>query len=330
MPDSFSVTAREKGQTLAALLKKHLDVSWSQARKLIEQRRVRVNGQVCPDGVRRMKPGDRVDVEQVSKAKKKQAAPKPPPADAGGSPKSLVPTPSVALVHIDDEIVVVEKPPGLTTMRHAEEAAEFGARAKRFLPATLADLLPHLTGDPRPVRAVHRLDRDTSGLVVFARTSAAEAELGKQFRAHAVGRKYLALVRGRPAAGRIESWLVANRGDGRRGSGSTPGQGQRAVTHVRIVEELGPFTLVECELETGRTHQVRIHLGEAGAPLCGERVYDRPINGVPLPDASGAKRTMLHAAFLGLHHPASAQWLEWHSPPPADMSPLLATLRVTA
>src|SRR5262249_27374264 len=159
-------------------------------------------------------------------------------------------------------------------------------------------------------RAVHRLDRDTSGLVVFARTPEAEAELGKQFRAHAVARKYVALVRGQPNPRRIESWIVADRGDGRRGSG-TPRERHRATTPVRIVEERGHYTLVECRLETGRTHQVRIHLGEAGAPLCGERVYDRPINGAPLPDESGAKRTMLHAAFLGLHHPETGQWLEW-------------------
>jgi 23S rRNA pseudouridine1911/1915/1917 synthase len=331
MPDSgFEVTKRDGGQTLAALLKKHLDVSWSQSRKLIEQRRVRVNGQVCPDPVRRLSLGNRVDVrleEPLTKRRRTQpAGPKPPPAEAGGSPKTKSPTATPALVHIDEQIIVVEKPPGLTTMRHAEEAAEFGARAKRFLPPTLAELLPKLTGDRRSLRAVHRIDRDTSGLVVFARTKVAEADLGKQFRTHAIARKYLALVRGRPQEGRIESWLVADRGDGRRGSGP-PGQGQRAVSNVRIVEELGPFTLVECQLETGRTHQVRIHLGEASAPLCGERVYDRAVNGPPLPDASGAQRTMLHAALLGLHHPATGKWLEWQSPLPADMGELLAKLR---
>jgi 23S rRNA pseudouridine1911/1915/1917 synthase len=327
MPDSgFEVTKREGGQTLAALLKKHLDISWSQSRKLIEQRRVRINDQVCPDPVRRLSLGNRVDVQLDESPKKRPL--KSPLAYAGGSPKhrSPTPTPTPALVHIDDQIIVAEKPPGITTMRHAEEAAEFGARAKRFLPPTLADLLPNLIGDRRPPRAVHRIDRDTSGLVVFARTKEAEADLGTQFRTHAVARRYLALVRGRPMEGRIESWLVADRGDGRRGSGP-PGQGQRAVTNVRVVEEFGPFAMVECQLETGRTHQVRIHLGEAGAPLCGERVYDRPLNGAPLPDDSGAQRTMLHAAFLGLHHPATGEWLEWQSPLPADMSELLRKLR---
>src|SRR5262249_37057783 len=167
-------------------------------------------------------------------------------------------------------------------MRHPYEAAEFGARGRRYLPATLAGLLPAILGGGR-VRAVHRLDKETSGLVVFARTGAAERHLGKQFRAHTVERQYLAIVRGRARPQRIESWLVRDRSDGRRGSGPKSGAGQRAVTHVRVEEELGDYTLVECRLETGRTHQVRIHLGEAGTPICGDHVYDRPVHGRPLP-----------------------------------------------
>jgi 23S rRNA pseudouridine1911/1915/1917 synthase len=228
-------------------------------------------------------------------------------------------------------VVVADKPPGLTTMRHADEAAEFGRRAQRFLPPTLADLLPPLLARGRPgkpprLRAVHRIDKETSGLVVFALTPQAEAHLGRQFRQHTVERRYLALVRGRAASGRIESWLVRDRGDGRRGSGPT-GEGQRAVTHVTALEELGDYTLVECRLETGRTHQVRIHLGEAGTPLCGERVYDRPINGRPLLDGSGAKRIMLHAARLGFDHPASGKRMTWESELPPDMAKLLERLR---
>jgi 23S rRNA pseudouridine1911/1915/1917 synthase len=222
--------------------------------------------------------------------------------------------------------VVVEKPPGLTTMRHAAEAAEFGPRGRRFLPPTLADLLPPLLPGGGLVRAVHRLDRDTSGLVVFARTPAAEADLGRQFRAHAIGRRYLAITRGRPAEGRIESWLVRDRGDGRRGSGP-PGAGQRAVTHVRVLEDLGPCALVECRLETGRTHQVRIHLGEAGAPLAGERVYDRPPHGAPPPDPSGAPRVALHAAYLGFTHSTTGRWVAWESPLPEDLAAVRRRLR---
>jgi 23S rRNA pseudouridine1911/1915/1917 synthase len=237
--------------------------------------------------------------------------------------------------YADAHVVVVEKPAGLTTMRHAEEEAEFGRRARRYLPPTLADLLPGLLaqgkpGRQPPVRAVHRIDKETSGLVVFARTAAAESNLGRQFRAHGIDRRYLVVVRGRARPGRIESWLVRDRGDGRRGSGAAPGDGQRAVTHVRVVKELGEYTLVECRLETGRTHQVRIHLGEAGTPLCGERVYDRPPNGKPLPDGSGARRVMLHAAALGFDHPATGKRMQWSAPPPKDMADLVSRLRRTA
>lgn len=232
--------------------------------------------------------------------------------------------PAINIRHSDEQIVVVEKPAGLTTMRHAEEAAEFGARGRRYLPTTLAELLPRLLADRRPVLAVHRIDRDTTGLVLFARTKEAERHLGRQFRAHTIERKYLALVRGRPLPGRIESRIVRDRGDGRRGSGRN---GQHAATHLRIVEELGPLTLVECQLETGRTHQVRIHLGEAGAPLCGETIYDRPLHGAPASDASGAKRILLHAAHLGVRHPATGTWMEWSSPLPEDMIEVVERFR---
>jgi 23S rRNA pseudouridine1911/1915/1917 synthase len=238
----------------------------------------------------------------------------------------------VTIVFADAHIVVVNKSAGITTMRHPGEAAEFGQRARRFLPPTLADLLPYALANGKPgkrprVRPVHRLDKETSGLVVFARTVEAERHLGLQFRAHAIERRYLAIVRGKAKAGRIESFLVRDRGDGRRGSGPEFGGGQNAITHIRVVEELSGFTLVECHLKTGRTHQVRIHLAESGTPLCGERVYDRPLHGKPLPDASGFNRPALHAASLGLKHPVTGKWLSWEAPLPNDMRELLAKLR---
>jgi len=231
------------------------------------------------------------------------------------------------LRHVDAAVVVVEKPAGLTTMRHSYEAAEFGSRARRFLPATLADMLPGLIGGGK-VRAVHRLDKDTSGLVVFARTPAAERHLGKQFREHKVERTYLAVVRGQARSERIESLLVRDRGDGRRGSRAQPGESQRAVTHVRVVEKLDGYTLVECRLETGRTHQVRIHLGEAGTPICGDHVYDRLLHGKPLPDGSGMPRIALHAATLGFTHPSTGEPMKWTAPLPNDMQSLLQRLRI--
>jgi 23S rRNA pseudouridine1911/1915/1917 synthase len=241
--------------------------------------------------------------------------------------------PQISIRYIDDQIVVVEKPAGLTTMRHPYEAAQFGKRGQRYLPATLADLLPNLIAQQGKGRgrviAVHRLDRDTSGLVVFARNPAAAAHLGGQFRTHSSGRTYLSIVRGHAKSERIESYLIQDRGDGRRGSASKAGdaKGQRAITHVRVLEELGEFTLVECRLETGRTHQVRIHLGERGTPICGERIYDRPLHGRPLADTSGATRLALHAASLSIIHPKSGKRMQWKAPLSADIERLLKELR---
>jgi len=307
---------------VSAFLRARLNLPWSKVKKLVESGQVRVAGQKITDPALRLKLGKRVDVGGYVPTPKGQ---KPNRAKLKEAPAYDGPMP--VLVYSDDSIAVVDKPPGLTTMRHAEEAAEFGERGKHYLPTTLADLLPAMLGRPgKAVRAVHRIDRDTSGLVVFGRTQPAEAHLTEQFKAHTVDRRYLALVRGRPKSGTIESYVVRDRGDGRRGSSST-GDGQRAVTHVKVLEQFTEFALVECRLETGRTHQVRIHLGEAGWPLCGERVYDRPTNGQPWPDASAAKRPMLHAARLGLTHPATSERMTWETPPAEDFKELLGRLR---
>jgi 23S rRNA pseudouridine1911/1915/1917 synthase len=310
----FTVGAAEAGRTVAALLRTRLGLSWAAAKRLVHEERVMLAGGPCLDPARHVRRGQQVAVRPPS------GTPKTPRADRS--------KPGPVIRFADAHVVVVDKPSGLTTMRHAEDVAEFGARARRFLPPTLADLLPNLlaaekAGRPGSVRAVHRLDKETSGLVVFARTAEAERSLGSQFRAHTTDRRYLALVRGRAIAGRIESHLIRDRGDGRRGSGPESPSSQRAVTHVRILRELVDYTLVECRLETGRTHQVRIHLGEAGTPLCGERVYDRPPHGPPYPDGSGARRVALHAARLGFDHPATGERMTWESPLPADLRTLL-------
>ena len=335
---TYVVGHRDADQTVAAFLRARLNLPWSKAKKLVESGVVRVAGQKTTDPAHRLKLGKRVEVTGPAAAPPLAAvkAPAKPALKAKAKPasgKAKLPSapvydgPQPVMVYSDDSVVVVDKPAGLTTMRHAEEAAEFGERGKTYLPTTLADLLPAMLGRPgKAVRAVHRIDRDTTGLVVFARTRVAEVALTDQFKAHSIERRYLALVRGKPKAGRIESILVRDRGDGRRGS-STTEEGQKAVTHVKIVERLGDFTLVECRLETGRTHQVRIHLGEAGWPLCGEKVYDRPINGAPAPDGSGARRPMLHAAVLAFVHPVNEDRMSWECPPSADMRDMVARLK---
>jgi 23S rRNA pseudouridine1911/1915/1917 synthase len=322
------VTAAEAGLTLGSFLRPRLRepqeaaASWSRVQRLVRSRHVMIHGNICTDAARRLKAGEVVKVLHAA------AAP-PPRAD------------DVRIVHLDREVVVVDKPSGITTTRHTEELG-WPTRRRQVQP-TLDEMVPAVigrrqasrpgpgrrgTGPVRqpPVRAVHRIDRETSGLVVFARTVPAERILAEQFRAHTTHRRYLALCVGRVGAGTIQTNLVRDRGDGRRGSSGTD-EGKRAVTHVRPVEHFGDaYTFVECRLETGRTHQIRIHLAEIGHPVCGERVYAPP-RGTGAADASGAARVMLHAAELGFVHPASGLELSFTSPLPADMRRLRERLR---
>ncbi|MFZ4731610.1 MAG: RluA family pseudouridine synthase [Pirellulales bacterium] len=311
------VDAAAAGRTLAAFLRGTSGESWSQVQRLIRARRVQIHGNICTDAGRRLRDGDVVKILAV-------AAPAPPGLH------------DLRIVHLDAAVVVVEKPPGVTTTRHGEERT-WPARRRQvqptldeMVPAALAarDAAGRRVGRQRlvPVRAVHRIDRETSGLVVFARTVPAERILAEQFRAHTTRRRYLALCVGRVGAGTIVSHLVRDRGDGRRGSSGTD-EGKRAVTHVRPVEHFGDsYTLVECVLETGRTHQIRIHLAESAHPVCGERVYSAP-RGSRATDASAAPRVMLHAASLGFVHPVSGADLDFESPLPADIREVLARLR---
>lgn len=318
-PQTWTIDAdRPLAKVVASLLRSPRPA----ALQTIRQGRVRIDGKVCRQPGRVVRAGQRLAIEgTTSGPPTREKSPYRPKA-----PKSTGPLPRV--VYWDDDIVVVDKPPGMTTVRHKGELAEAGERASRFLPATLIDVLPQVVKGPTHgrfrLRAVHRLDRDTSGLVVVARTADAERHLGKQFRDHSVGRRYRALVRGVAENRTIESALVRDRGDGRRGSGEG---GQRAVTQVRVVEQFAAGALVECELETGRTHQVRIHLGEMGIPLCGERIYDRPLHGAPVADASRAERPMLHAAFLEIAHPRTGRRMSWTSPGPEDFVKCLNAMR---
>jgi len=188
------------------------------------------------------------------------------------------------------------------------------------------------SGTPPPVnptlRAVQRLDRDTSGLLVFARSVPAQRALQEQLARREVGRRYEALVHGTAGDATFESWLIEDRGDGRRGSwtGGTaapPPGARHAVTHVRALEALRGATRVACELETGRQHQIRIHLAEAGHPLIGETVYGRDYQGPRIP----APRPMLHAAVLAFLHPRDGRPLRFEEPPPADFEEVLRRLR---
>jgi len=313
---TFQVSAEQAGQTLAALLRRWLPgQSWSQVRGLIAGRRVKLNGELWLDDARRLKDGDAVEVLGRPEAK-------PQLVD------------NIVLRHVDEHVVVVEKPAGIPTMRHPAERDWMESR--RLLVPTLDDLvlrqlgqrLPRRKHEPRPrLRIVHRLDKQTSGLVVFARTVDAERGLGAQFKRHTVTRRYLAVVPGLVPRQTLRSSLVRDRGDGKRGSTTLSGVGKEAVTHVEVAEPLSGYTLISCRLETGRTHQIRIHLAELGHPVCGDPVYRGRYAQPPVSDVSGAPRLALHATELGFVHPLTGEAMHWEMPLPPDLRAFLERLR---
>lgn len=314
---THAVGSDDAGQTLAAVLRKLLPgQSWSQVRSAVANRRIKLNGELALDPARRLKEGE--VVEMLDRPQKL------PEAFAA----------ELVVRHLDAHVVVVEKPPGISTVRHPSEQ-EWSQRRRRLDP-TLEDRLHRAIADrlglplrtlPR-LKKVHRLDKLTSGLVVFARTALAERELGKQFYAHTVDRRYFAVVAGRPLPGTIRTWLIRDRGDGRRGSSLTEGIGKHAITHLEAVEPLGNmYSLVTCRLETGRTHQIRIHLAERGHPVCGDPVYTLRKDGTRFDDRSGAPRLALHAMLLGFTHPVTLERLRWEMPLPDDLRSLVERLR---
>ncbi|HEY7426636.1 MAG TPA: RluA family pseudouridine synthase [Gemmataceae bacterium] len=312
----FTLSAEQAGLTLAALLRQRLlGQSWNQVRRLIETRRARVNGELCLDPARRLKEGETIEL---------LARPAPTPRQDE----------TIAIRHLDEHLVVVEKPSCVSTVRHPVERA-WSERRKALSP-TLEDLVPKIIArregrvrkGPLPrLRVVHRLDKETSGLVVFARTVAAERGLGKQFHAHSVTRRYLAVVPGFVPPQRIATRFVRDRSDGRRGSTTNPNEGKEAITHVDVMERLSGYTVLVCRLETGRTHQIRIHLAELGHPVCGDKVYHHLAGGGERPDHSGAPRLALHAVELGFVHPRTYEELHWEMPLPPDLQVFLDRLR---
>ena len=317
----FHVAESEAGQSLLSSLRRWLpEAPGSDVVRLLRNHQVQIDGNLCQDPQRRLATGEVVKVLPHAIA--------PPPTES-----------DIRVHFVDEQLIVIEKPSGMTTMRHDEEAHWTARRRRRE--STLEDLLPEVLlkaldsarsrqsrrGRSPQVIPVHRLDRETSGLMVFARTVAAERSLVEQFREHSINRAYSAVVPREIAEQTFESFLVRDRGDGKRGSTSDPELGQHAVTHVRPIEFVNGHTLIECRLETGRTHQIRIHLSEAGHPVCGDKVYRGAFGHKPMVDRSGAPRLALHAAKLGFEHPLTGDALHFDTRLPRDLSDFLQQLR---
>ncbi len=280
---TFTVPADDVGRRLDQVLAARVEgLSRRQARVLLDIGGVFVDGRRIKMAGRPMREGE--EVVAVMGGALARATKKTGRAARTADERGL---PAFTVVFEDDDIVVVDKPSGLLTAPTPESDRN-----------NLADLLTRRPG-AGPVFVVHRIDLETSGLVVFAKTADANRELSNRFRDHDLERAYLAAVIGRFS----DEIKMIDR----------PVGGRRAVTHVEIRERFGDrATLVACRLETGRTHQIRLHMVEVGTPVIGDARYGRPFAPAP-------PRMALHATKLGLAHPRTGAALSFESPWPADL-----------
>ncbi len=297
------VQAERADRILADLLP---DVSRSAAARLIREERALMDGAPIRPSTS-LKAGDTVTVLMEDSTE---------PAEASFAAAAF------DLLYEDDDIVVVNKPPGVVV--HPGSGRPSG---------TLMDALvatrPEMIGVGQPGRwgIAHRLDRDTSGVMVVAKTTGAYEELAGRFKAHTIRRVYLAVVRGAPGSdtGMIDTPIGRHASDRKRISTSTP-RPRAAVTRWAVKERLDGLTLLEIQPETGRTHQIRVHLASIGLPVAGDPTYGKlrraKIKGNPRLNEALAvlKRQALHAAVLGFPHPISGRDLEFSSEMPEDMA----------
>ncbi|MBQ6401331.1 MAG: RluA family pseudouridine synthase [Firmicutes bacterium] len=277
-------------------------VSRSYLQKLIKGGAVTVNGEVCTEKKAAAAGGDRVEV----------LMPEPQRLNVEGQDIPL------DIVYEDEDLLVVDKPAGMVV--HPAPGSPEGTLVNALLYAR-RDQLSSINGVLRP-GIVHRIDKDTSGLLVVAKSNAAHESLSRQLAEHSITRVYHAIVLdnlkedegtidrpiGRDPKNRLRN-AVVERG------------GRPAVTHFRVLERFGRYTYIEAKLETGRTHQIRVHMSWIRHPLLGDTLYG------PQKNSAGAHRQMLHARTLGFVHPATGEYMEWESPLPEDFRKVLEGLR---
>ena len=234
---------------------------------------------------------------------------------------------ALEIVFEDEQLIVIDKPAGLVVH---PAAGNFDGTLVNALLHHCAGRLSGIGGVARP-GIVHRIDKDTSGLMVAAKTDRAHEGLSAQFARHSIDRRYQAIVAGvpNPSSGTVDAPLGRSTANRQKMAIVAEDKGKRAVTHYRLVTPLRDAALVECRLETGRTHQVRVHMTSLGHPLLGDPVYGRgKITHRQLLNQLDFKRQALHAAELGFIHPVTGESLSFKSAVPSDMQELFRALTV--
>lgn len=278
------------------------EYSRSFIQKLFENGSITVGGDPCSEKKRKAAAGDIVEIT-IPQPERLEVEAEDIPLD---------------IVYEDDELLVVDKPAGMVV--HPAPGNHSGTLVNALM-YHCGDALSSINGVIRP-GIVHRIDKDTSGLLMVAKTDRAHNALSAQLAEHSITRRYKAIV---------YSNIKEDEGTVDKPIGRDPGNRLRnaviytnsknAVTHYRVLERFGGFTLVEAVLETGRTHQIRVHMAYIRHPLLGDTLYG------PAKNRYGAKRQMLHAGVLGFVHPVTGEYMEFNSPLPQDFEDVLAKLR---
>ena len=288
-----------------ALVKFFPEYSRSRLQEWIAQRQVKVDGEFATTR------------QKVWGGEKLEVLPLSHPAEQPYQAENI----ALDIVYEDDALLVINKPVGLVV--HPGSGNWEGTLLNALLHHA-----PQLASVPR-AGIVHRLDKNTSGLLVVAKTVAAQTALVRQLEARSVHREYLALVHGELARdGKVDAPI--GRHPSQRIKMAVVESGKTAVTHYHIENRFPSCTLLRCRLETGRTHQIRVHMARIGHPLVGDRVYLKgPQKCVPQLRAllNGFPRQALHATRLALEHPVSGEWMEWNAPLPQDMQQLLHQIK---
>ncbi|MGH8584414.1 MAG: RluA family pseudouridine synthase [Gammaproteobacteria bacterium] len=321
---TLTASAADAGERLDRVLSRSFDdVSRARFQGLIADGRVRVNGATIVEARHRVKPGARIEVLVP--------APVAPRPQAEAIP--------LAVVYEDEDVIVIDKPPGLVV--HPAPGHWAGTLVNALI-AHCGESLSGIGGERRP-GIVHRLDRNTSGLMVAAKNDRAHRSLSEQFAEHGrdgrLERIYQAIVWGRPerSLGTISA-AIGRKATNRQKMAVRPERGRPAATHYRVLRTFdhpGAPTLIECRLETGRTHQIRVHMAHAGHPLLADPVYGKAYaaSGRRLPAAvrtalEGLGRQALHAAVLGFQHPVSGKALRFSVAPPEDFRAVVEALEL--
>ena len=300
------ITEQEAGQRADVGLAAMLELTRSNMQKLLEEGRA-VRGSKVLKSNYKLRLGDEIDV----------TLPEPQPLDV--QPENI----PLDIIYEDDDVVVVNKARGMVV--HPAAGNLNGTLVNALL--YHCKNLSGINGVIRP-GIVHRLDKDTSGIMICAKNDAAHLSLSQQIQAKTAQRTYLAVVRGniKTDSGVIETLIARDKNDRKKMAVVKEG-GRDAVTEYEVLERFGKYTIVRCRLRTGRTHQIRVHMQWAGFPLVGDPLYKGKMSklpeGCPL---SLIKRQALHASRLGLEHPRTKELMQWFVPAPDDLAQLMTEI----